>query len=96
MVSQILLLDIAPDPVSTGDSVAGIVLIGIVILLLNSAGLTGFLFLLKRFTRTADIASRVDVGDACLNLDGLGSRSNHVISQTISALAQPENSPNQP
>jgi len=96
MVTQILLLDIAPDPVSTGDSVAGIVLIGIVVLLLVSAGLTGFVFLLRRFTRTAGAGTRVVIGDACLNLVSLGSRSNGVISQTISAVAQPENSPNQP
>ena len=96
MVTQVLLLDIAPDPISTGVSVAGLVLIGIVVLLLVAAMLTGFVFLLKRFMRTAGTGTRVVVGDACLNLDSLRSRSNRVTSQPISAVTQPENSPNQP
>ena len=83
MVAQIILLDIAPDPVSTGDSVAGIVLIGIVVLLVVSAALTGFVFLLKRFTRASGVGTRVVVGDACLNLDRFGSRSNRVTSPPI-------------
>ena len=83
MVTQILLLDIAPEPVSTGNGFAGIVLIGIVVLLLVSAVLTGFVFLLKRFTRTAVAGTRVVVGDACLSLDSLGSRSNRVTSPPI-------------
>ena len=96
MLNQFLLLDVAPDPVSTGVGVAGLVLIGIVILLLVGAVLTGFVFLLRRLTKNAGAGTRVVVGDACLNLDSLGFRSNRVTSQPITPVAQPENSPNQP
>lgn len=88
---QVLLLDVAPDPVSTGLSIAGLVLIGIVVLLLAGAALTAFVLLFKHFRKTRTAGNRVVIGDACLNLDSVTSNS-----QPISPFIQPENSPNQP
>ena len=59
MMNQTLLLDVAPDPVSTGLGVAGLVLIGIVVLLLAGSALTAFVFLFKRFTKTRAAGNRV-------------------------------------
>jgi hypothetical protein len=95
-MTQVLFLDVAPDPVSTGIGFAGLILIGIVVLLFAGAALTGLVFLVRRLTQTAGSGTRVVVGDACLNLDSLVSRSNRVTSPAISPTAQPENSPNQP
>jgi hypothetical protein len=93
-MNQILLLDVAPDPVSAGLSIAGLVLIGIVVFLLAGSAVTAFVFLFRRFMKTRAAGNRVVIGDACLNLDS--SRSNRVSSQPISPVTQPENSPNQP
>jgi len=94
-MTQILLFDVAPDPVSTGVSVAGIVLIFVVVLMFVGAGLTGFVFLIRRLTK-GGAGTRVMVGDACLNLDALPFRSNRATSPPSHSVAQPENSPNQP
>lgn len=96
MMNQILLLDVAPDPVSTGLSVAGLVLLGIAVLLLAGSALTALVFLFKRFTKTRAASNRVVMGDAALNFDSLTPRSNRIPSQPISPVTQPENSPNQP
>ena len=96
MLTQILLLDVSPEPVSTGGGVGGVVLVGIVVLVVTAALLTGLVFLMRRFAKHAGAGTRVAIGDACLNLDSLGSRSNRVTSQPITRVAQPENSPNQP
>jgi hypothetical protein len=94
-MTPLLLFDIAPDPLSTGVSVTGLVLIVVVVLMFAGAGLTGFVFLIRRLTK-GGAGTRVVVGDACLNLDALASRSNRAPSQPIPSVAQPENSPNQP
>jgi hypothetical protein len=93
-MTQILLFDVAPDPVSTGVSVTGLVLIVVVVLMLVGAGLTGFVFLIRRLTK-AGAGTRVVVGDACLNLDAVPFRSRRAISPPLDS-TQPENSPNQP
>lgn len=80
---QILLLDIAPDPVSTGIGITGLILVGIVVLLSVAAVLTGLVFSVKRLTKPAAETTHLVVGDACLNLGGAASRSNHVTSRPI-------------
>ena len=94
-MNQILLLDIAPDPVSTGIGITGLILVGIVVLMFVAAVLTGLVFLVRRLTK-AGAGTRVMGGDACLNVGSLGSGSNRVNSQPMTPVAQPENSPNQP
>jgi hypothetical protein len=87
MMNYILLLDVAPDPVSTGIGITGLVLIGIVVLMITAAVLVGFVFLFKRLRRNDSGGStRLVVGDVCLNLDMAASQSN----------PQPQSSPNQP
>jgi hypothetical protein len=87
MMNQILLLDVAPDPVSAGIGIAGLILIGIVVLTITAAVLVGFVFLFKRLRRNDSGGStRLVVGDVCLNLDNAASQAN----------PQPQSSPNQP
>ena len=87
MMSHILLLDVAPDPVSAGIGIAGLILIGIVVLMMTAAVLVGFVFLFKRLRRNdAGGSTRLVVGDVCLNLDHAASQSG----------PQPQSSPNQP
>lgn len=50
-MNHILLLDVAPDPVSAGVGVAGLILVGIVVLMITAAVLVGFVFLFKRLRR---------------------------------------------
>jgi len=95
-MNLLLLLDVAPDPLPTGIGMTGIILVAFIVLILVGALLTGFVFLLRRLTKTAGAGTRVVIGDACLNLDSLSSRSNRVTSQPIISTAQPGNSPNQP
>jgi hypothetical protein len=95
-MTQIFLLDIAPDPVSTGIGFTGLILVGIVVLVLVAAMLTGFIFLIQRLRKTAGARTHLVVGDSCLNLGSVGSRSNRVTSRPIGPIVQPENSPNQP
>ena len=85
-MNYILLLDVAPEPVSTGVGIAGLVLIGIVVLMVTAAVLVGFVFLFKRLRRNGTGSTRLVVGDVCLNLDNAGSQ----------AGPQPQSSPNQP
>jgi len=91
-----LLLDVVPDPVSTGIGIMGLILVGVVVLILVAAVLTGFVFLVKRLTKTAGVSTHLVVGDACLNLASGASGSNPAKGQRINRTAQPENSPNQP
>ena len=87
MMNHILLLDVAPDPVSAGIGIAGLILIGIVVLMITAAVLVGFVFLFKRLRRNDSGGStRLVVGDVCLNLDNPASQAN----------PQPQSSPNQP
>jgi hypothetical protein len=86
-MNHFLLLDVAPDPVSAGVGIAGLVLIGIVVLMITAAVLVGFVFLFKRLRRNdAGGITRLVVGDVCLNLGNAASHSN----------PQPQSSPNQP
>ena len=83
---NILLLDVAPEPVSVGIGIAGLILIAVVVLMITAAVLVGFVFLFKRLSRNAAGGSTgVVVGDVCLNLDNAASQSG----------AQPQSSPNQ-
>jgi flagellar basal body-associated protein FliL len=87
MMNHILLLDVAPDPVSAGVGIAGLIMIGVVVLMITAAVLVGFVFLFKRLRRNdAGGSTRLVVGDICLNLDKAASQSN----------PQPQSSPNQP
>jgi|GEM_PF-1969473 len=87
MMNHVLLLDLAPDPVSTGVGITGLVLVGVVVLMMTAAVLVGFVFLLKRLRRNGAAGStRLVVGDVCLNLDSAASQSN----------PQPQSKPNQP
>lgn len=86
MMNHILLLDVAPDPVSAGVGIGGLLLIGVVVLMITAAVLVGFVFLFKRLRRNdAGGSTRLVVGDICLNLES-ASQSN----------PQPQSSPNQP
>lgn len=82
----ILLLDVAPEPISTGIGIAGLVFVAIVVLMLTAAVLVGAVFLFKRIRTTSERPSRVVVGDLCLSLDNATSQAN----------PQPQSSPNQP
>ena len=87
MMKHILMLDVAPDPASAGVGIAGLILIGIVVLMITAAVLVGFVFLFKRLRRNDSGGStRLVVGDVCLNLGNAASQSN----------PQPQTSPNQP
>jgi hypothetical protein len=87
MMNHALLLDVAPDPVSAGIGVSGLILVAVVVLMLTAAVLVGFVFLFKRLRRNDPGGStRVVVGDVCLNLDNAASQS----------IPQPQSSPNQP
>ena len=86
-MNHFLLLDVAPDPVSAGVGIAGLILMGIVVLMITAAVLVGFVFLFKQLRRNdAGGSTRLVVGDICLNLDNAASQTN----------AQPQSSPNQP
>ena len=87
MINHIVLLDVAPDPVSAGIGIAGLILIGVVVLMITAAVLVGFVFLFKRLRRNgAGGSTRLVVGDVCLNLNNAASRPG----------PQPQSSPNQP
>ena len=82
----ILLLDAAPEPVSIGVGIVGLILIGIVVLMITAAVLVGFVFLFKRLRgNDAGGSTPLVVGDVCLNLGNAASQSN----------AQPQSNPNQ-
>jgi len=84
---NILLLDVAPDPVSAGVGIAGLILIAVVVLMITAAVLVGFVFLFKQLRRNDSGGStRLAVGDVCLNLDNVASQSG----------PEPQSSPNQP
>ena len=86
-MNHILLLDAAPEPVSVGIGIAGLILVAVVVLMITAAVLVGFVFLFKRLRRNDSGGStRLVVGDVCLNLDNAASQSG----------AQPQSSPNQP
>ena len=85
-MNYFLLLDIAPEPVSTDIGIAGLILIGIVVLMITAAALVGFVFLFKRLRRNDSGGSaRLVVGDVCLNLGNAAPQTN----------PQPQSSPNQ-
>ena len=86
MMNHILLLDVAPDPVSAGIGIAGLILVAVVVLMLTAAVLVGAVFLFKRIRTTSERSSRVVVGDVCLNLDNAASQPS----------PQPQSNPNQP
>ena len=86
MMNHILLLDVAPEPVSVGIGIAGLILVAVVVLMITAAVLVGFVFLFKRLRRNGSGGStRLVVGDVCLNLDNAASQSS----------PQPQSSPNQ-
>ena len=86
-MNYILLLDAAPEPISAGVGIAGLILIGTVVLMITASVLVGFVFLFKRLRgNDAGGSTRLVVGDVCLNLGNAASQSK----------AQPQSSPNQP
>lgn len=74
-MTYLLLLDVAPDPVSTGIGIAGLAFVAIVVLMITTAVLVGAVFLFKRIRKTANQSARVVVGDVCLNLDSPAAQS---------------------
>ena len=96
MMTHILLLDVAPEPVSTGIGIMGLILVGIVVLMLVAAVLTGFVFLFRRLTKHGGAVTRVVVGDACLNLGSLAPGSIRATGPRTNPAAQPQSNPNQP
>ena len=86
MMNHIFLLDVAPEPVSVGIGIAGLILVAVVVLMITAAVLIGFVFLFKRLRRNNSGGStRLVVGDVCLNLDHAASKPS----------PQPQSSPNQ-
>lgn len=86
-MNYILLLDVAPEPVSVGIGIVGLILVATVVLMITAAVLVGFVFLFKRLRHNDSGGStRVVVGDVCLNLDNAASSAN----------PQAQSSPNQP
>ena len=84
-MNHLFVLDVAPDPVSTGIGIAGLVFVAMVVLMITAAVLLGAVFLFKRIRKPSErTSSRVMVGDACLNLD-----------QATTSVS-PHSSPNQP
>lgn len=86
-MNYILWFDVAPEPVSVGIGIVGLILVATVVLMITAAVLVGLVFLFKRLRRNDSGGStRVVVGDVCLNLDNAASPAN----------PQPQSSPNQP
>lgn len=96
MIANLLLLDIRPGPPGPSVGTGELIFVALVVLVLTGAAIAGFVFLVRRLTKTAGPGTRMVVGDACLNLDSLGSRSNRATSPSITPVVQPENKPNQP
>ena len=82
-MTQLLLLDIAPDPVRSGIGFTGAILVGIVVLLSVVAALLGFVFLIRRLTKRAGARTHLVVGDACLNLGRATARPSRVTGRPI-------------
>lgn len=61
MMVKLLLLDLAPDPVSTGVGLTALILIGIVVLIIVALTIIGFVFLLRRFLRARPANASVQV-----------------------------------
>jgi hypothetical protein len=51
MMTNFLLLDVRPDLVPTGIGVAGLILIGVVVLMLTAVTIVGFVFLMRWLLR---------------------------------------------
>ena len=62
-----LLLDVAPDPVSTGIGIAGLVFVAIVVVLITAAVLVGAVFLFRTIRKSSDQSTQKVVGGASLN-----------------------------
>ena len=75
-MSLIFLLDAAPEPISTGIGIAGLVFVAVVVLMITAAVLVGAVFLFRRIRKTAEAGSRLVVGDVCLNLEGSRAQTN--------------------
>ena len=63
MISSLLLLDVAPEPVR-GPLIgtAGLILIAVIVLMLAAIATVGFVFLLKRFMRQPETEVAVREG----------------------------------
>ena len=75
-MSLLFLFDAAPEPISTGIGIAGLVFVAVVVLMITAAVLLGGVFLFKRIRKTGEASSRVVVGDVCLNLEGASPQTN--------------------
>jgi hypothetical protein len=62
-----ILLDVAPDPVSTGIGIAGLAFVAIVVVLLTAAVLLGAVFLFRRIRKAHNPPSRLDVRQSSPN-----------------------------
>jgi hypothetical protein len=64
MMSNLLLLDVAPDPVTPVTGIGALILIAVIVLMLTAATIVGFIFLLKRIRRSRQPAfsSRAEDG----------------------------------
>lgn len=67
MITYLLLLDLAPDPVSTGIGIAGLAFVAIVVLMITAAVLLGAVFLFRRIRKTSERASRLDAPQSSPN-----------------------------
>lgn len=66
-MNVLLLLDVAPDPVSTGIGIAGLAFVAIVVVMLTAAVLLGAVFLFRRIRKASDPQSRLGVGQSSPN-----------------------------
>jgi len=74
---HLLLLDVAPNPISTGISTTGLILVAVVVFMITAAVLLAAVFLFKRLKTTSNRSgTRLVVGDVCLNLDGATTQPN--------------------
>jgi hypothetical protein len=73
MIAHLLLLDIRPGPPNSVGGAGELIFVAIVVLMLTLAAVGAFVFLVRRLRKTAGPGTRIVVGDACLNLDGLAS-----------------------
>ncbi len=85
-MTYLLILDAAPEPISTGIGITGLVLVAIVVVMITTAVLVGAVFLFRAIKKTSDRNARMIIGDASLNLDNAASQSD----------SRPQTSPNQP
>jgi hypothetical protein len=77
---SIALFDVSPGPVNPGVGLSRLMLVGFVVLMMTTALIMAFVFLLKAITRARKIdwstprrwqSTRLMIGDVCLSVDGI-------------------------